>query len=135
MSEYKRDEVSYFNMAKSFSHDKLRVCPCCGKDWPKWMWKEEFQSMKDQYGLFGRLYHFLCPDCGSVLKVREGDVTGYAFSKSTFEGMMKKSKGKDNHTVYVIVEKIGAGLRTEENAALEGKDLSISELMEFLKKD
>ncbi|MBR6501553.1 MAG: hypothetical protein IKT25_08605, partial [Firmicutes bacterium] len=74
--------------------------------------------MKDQYGLFGRLYHFLCPDCGSVLKVREGDVTGYAFSKSTFEGMMKKSKGKDNHTVYVIVEKIGAGLRTEENAAL-----------------
>ena len=132
---FKRDETSYFNMGRSFSHDKMRICPICGKNWPKWRWKEEFQFLKEQYGFFGRMYHFLCPECETILKVREGDVTGYAFSKSTLEGMLKKAKGKDNHTVYVFVEQIGEQFRTEETAALEGKEFALPELHKILKND
>ena len=132
---YKREDKSYFNMGMSFSRDKLNVCPICGKSWPKWLWKEEFQLLKEQYGVFGRMYHFLCPDCESILKVREGDVTGYACSKSTFEGMMKKSKGKDNLTIYVIVEKIGDGIKNEENASWEGREFPLPELRNHVKKD
>ena len=132
---YKRDEASYFNAARSFTVDKLRMCPICGKSYPKWLWKEEFQLMKEQYGVFGRMYHFLCPDCESILKIREGDVSGYACSKSTFEGMMKRGKGKDNLTIYVIIEKIGEGVRSEQNADWEGKEFPLPELLNKLKKD
>ena len=135
MNGYQRDEKSYFNMALSFSNDKLRTCPVCGKTWPKWMWKEEFQLMKEQYGFFGRMYHFLCPACESILKVREGDVTGYACTKSTFEGMMKKSKGKDNQTIYVMVEKVGDAVKTEETAEWEGKEFALPEMLQKFKED
>ena len=132
---YKRDEASYFNIARSFTADKLRTCPVCGKSWPKWLWKEEFQFMQEQYGIFGRMYHFLCPDCESILQIREGDVSGYACSKSTFEGMLKKAKGKDNLTVYVVVEKIGDAVKTEENAAWEGKEFPLPEMLKKLSDD
>lgn len=133
MNGYQRDNKSFFSMALSFSNDKLRTCPVCGKAWPKWLWKEEFQFMKEQYGIFGRMYHFLCPDCGSILKVREGDVSGYACTKSTFDGMMKKNKGKDNLTIYIIVEKIGDSVKNEENADWEGKEFPLPELLSKLK--
>ncbi len=131
---YKRDEASYFNMARGFSDDKLRTCPFCGNTWVKWRWKEEFQILQEQYAFFGRMYHFLCPECESILKIREGDVTGYACTKSTLEGMLKKSKGKELSSVYVIVEKVGDCLKNEQTAALEGKEFSLQELKGEMEK-
>ena len=62
-------------------------------------------------------------------------MSGYACSKSTFEGMMKRGKGKDNLTIYVIIEKIGEGVRSEQNADWEGKEFPLPELLNKLKKD
>jgi hypothetical protein len=49
--------------------------------------------------------------------------------------MLKKAKGKDNLTVYVVVEKIGDAVKTEENAAWEGKEFPLPEMLEKLSDD
>ena len=49
--------------------------------------------------------------------------------------MMKKAKGKENLTVYVIVEKIGDAVKNEENAVWEGKEFPLPEMLKKLSDD
>jgi len=129
MGDFVRDESKYCNIPRDFADYKMRRCPICGEIRPKWLMKDEWKLLGQVYGFFGRIFSFKCPECGSILKVREGDVSGYAFSKSTLEGLVKKQRGKDLLTVYVFVEKIGDGVRNEENAALEKREFPLPELL------
>lgn len=129
MGNFIRDEKRYCDISGSFAERNLPKCPFCGAEQPKWLWKTEWQLGGQQYGLIGRMYWFKCPECKSILKVREGDVTGYAFSKATFEGMVKKQQKKALRTVYVMVEKIGDCVKNEENQKLSGMELPLPELM------
>ena len=125
---FERNENTMYSVPLSFADRQLKHCPLCGADAPKWL-------VKDEWKLMGRLYHFLCPECESILMVSQDDVTGLSFTTHSAAGKFKRYKGKDNRTIYVKVESIGFKARTAENVIYEGADIPLQNLMELGKKD
>lgn len=123
MAGFERNENTLYSVPLRFAEVKLRSCPLCGQEQPKWLVKEEWK-------LLGKQYHFMCPQCGSILRVSQDDVTGFSFTTATLSGQLKKYKGKDNKKIYITVEKIGLQVRTPENAGIEGAEVPIEELQE-----
>lgn len=123
MAGFERNENTLYSIPLRFAELKMKRCPLCGAEKPEWLVKEEWK-------ILGKIYHFMCPQCRSVLKVSQNDVTGLSFTTATMAGQLKKYKGKDNKKVYVTVEKIGLQARTPENLRLEGAEASLEELWE-----
>ena len=124
MAGFERNENTMYSVPLRFADLKLKRCPLCGEEKPKWLVKEEWK-------LLTKDYHFLCPQCGSILKVSQDDVTGLSFTTITLVGKLKKYRGKDLRRIYVTVEKVALSVRTPERAALEGAELTVEELMEI----
>lgn len=123
MAGFERNENTLYSVPLRFADLKMKRCPLCGTRQPKWLVKEEWK-------ILGKIYHFMCPECRSILKVSQDDVTGMSFTTATMSGQLKKYKGKDNKKIYVTVEKIGLQARTPENVRLEGVEASLEELWE-----
>ena len=121
MAGFERNENTMYSVPLRFADLKMKRCPICGEEKPLWLVKEEWKVL-------GKLYHFKCPRCGSVLQVSQDDVTGLSYTTTTLSGMMKKHKGKDLKKIYVTVEKVGLSVRTPENAALEGEEEALEDL-------
>ncbi len=128
MGNFKRDTKSMYSVPQRFADTTFKQCPFCKENEPEWL-------VRDEWKLLDRDYYFKCPACGSIMKVAQSDVTGLAFTKATMAGQLKSSKGKDNRTVYVVVEKVGLSVRNEKNSSLEGTELSLSELKELAKNE
>lgn len=124
---YVRDENTMYSVPLRFADTKLTHCPFCGAEAPKWL-------VKNEWKLLGRIYHYLCPHCESVLQVTQDDVTGLSFTSASFSGKMKQRQGKQGRTIYVKVETIGYSARTHENVIYEGADIPLEELMKLGKK-
>lgn len=125
MAGFERNEDTLYSVPLRFAEVKLKKCPLCGEEKPRWLVKEEWK-------LLGKLYHFMCPQCGSILRISQDDVTGFSFTTATLSGKRKKHKGKDSRKIYVTVEKIGLQARTAENIRLEGAEASLEELFGVL---
>jgi hypothetical protein len=121
MGEFKRDDKTMYSIPLRFAEQELKSCPFCHKEAPLWLTREEWK-------LTGKNYDFMCPECESVLRVDQADVTGLSFTTKSFSGQWKKHKGKENRGIYVQVKKIGVHARTMENVPLEGAEVLLPEL-------
>lgn len=120
MGTFKRKE-SIYDIPRVFADEKIKRCAFC-KTWePKWLVREEWK-------LSGRNYYFKCPQCESILRTSEADVTGLSFTTKTFQGQWKKYKGKDLRRIYFTIEKIGLSVKTPENMIYEGAEVTLSQL-------
>lgn len=121
MADFKREDQTMYSIPQRFAEQHFKRCPFCRMEEPGWLVKEEWKLM-------GKNYYFKCPNCNSILKVAQDDVTGLSFTTASFSGKRKKSKGKDNRQIYVTVEKIDLRVKTQQNALLEGAEFSLDEL-------
>lgn len=128
MAGFERKENALYSIPMRFAELKMKRCPICGEAEPKWLVKEDWKVL-------GKIYHFMCPQCRSVLRVSQNDVTGMSFTTATMAGQLKKYKGKDNKKIYATVEKIGPQARTPENVQLEGMEASLEELWQAFDRD
>lgn len=125
---FKRETDTMYSIPQRFADTKLIRCPFCGTEKPLW-------ESREQWRLTGKDYFFRCPDCGSILKVGQEDVTGMSFTTTSFAGRQKKRAGKENGTVYIRVEKIGLAVKTQKNALLLGEEFPLEELMALKKEE
>ena len=119
-----RDEKTMYSIPLRFAEQNLTHCPFCHAQEPRWLVKEAWKFL-------GRDYYFLCPECESILKVSQEDVTGLSFTTVSMAGKWKKYKGKDNRTIYVTVDTIGFSARTQEDVIYQGADIPLGELMKL----
>lgn len=121
MAGFERNENTMYSVPLRFADLKLKQCPVCGAEKPAWLVKEEWKVL-------GKLYHFKCPRCGSILQISQDDVTGLSYTTTTLAGMRKKRRGRELRRIYATVEKVGLSVRTPETAALEGAEETLEDL-------
>lgn len=119
---FKREKDAMYSIPQRFADTKLVRCPFCKSEKPLW-------ESREQWRLTGKDYFFRCPECGSILKVGQEDVTGISFTTASFAGRQKKRAGKDSRTIYIRVEKIGLEVKTQKNALLLGEEIPLEQLM------
>ena len=125
-SEYTRIENAMCNIPQDFADKKIGPCPFCKTEEPKWLVKEEWK-------LLGNNYYFKCPHCETELMSTKDDVTGLALTVASAQGKKKKKAGKIVNEPYVTVIRIGLSAKTHENALLLGEELPIKQLKELTK--
>ena len=124
---FKRMEGFAGSVPQKFADNRIPKCPMCGTTNPHWLIDErrgKMMSFDPEEN--ANKYLFQCERCKCILRVPVTDVVGVGRSALlSWQGLAKKTRGKQTNAIYITIEDVGKMQTTE---LYKEKEMTLDEL-------